>query len=348
MYDTIFSDPHLGTKRQAHTTRSSSQKLSESIYQLTEEVASRRKGKMLCLGDLFDKAHNDESTLVRGHLIADKCDMVIAGNHDETNRESATTTLRALETMMGNLIVATPDLSSPYFYRLENSPYFIVPHHASQEVFDKALGEALVAAEGSKLDHTYLLLHCNYNCPFDTEDSTLNLSPEMAEWLLSVFSRIFLGHEHNPKTFMGDRVVLVGNVHPTSFSDISDKFAWDLVPGTNELHKRTIWSQADHYREVKYGEELPDLQGVQFVDVVGAEPVEDGTQVAQFVRSVWEESDTLLAVRNNVQILDHLRDVDADTSTPALVDLRGRIRGDLEGSDLQSVYDRLVKRVEDA
>lgn len=341
----LSSDYHLFTKRAAHTTPDSAQKLQKQLYAKALEATAGSNN--LCLGDLFDKSTNPEAALVQGYEVAKRCQMVMSGNHDLTNREGVITTLDALHGVMDDRIVIAPNLSEPYF-EVMDSTFWIVPHHASQTLFEKALFDAKNHADAQEGGHRYLLLHCNYDIPFDSEDSTLNLSPELAEGLLQVFSRIFIGHEHNSKTHFDDRVVLVGNTHPTSFSDISDKFCWELNTCTDELIPWRIWTQDDCYREVKFGDAIPNLAGVQFVDVIGTEPVEDATEVAQFVRQVWNAGKDLLAVRNNVEIIDHLSGTDVDTSRPALVDLQKRIHDDLEGSDLQPVYSRLVAQAKEA
>lgn len=342
----LFSDPHLGTKRAAHTTRDSAKKLQQLLY--TQALVASDNLNSLCLGDLFDKAHNEERILVQGYEIARRCNLVLAGNHDLTNREGVVTTLDALNSVEGTSVLMSPDISQPYFSSWNQ--FWSVPHHASQQLFDQALEDA--AADSGLIDNPnrgnrYLLLHCNFDCPFDTEDSTLNLSPEMAEHLLKYFTRIFIGHEHNCKELYGGRLVMVGNTHPTSFSDISNKYRWELDVTTDELSKILIWDKGYCYREIEYGEPVPDLTGVQFVDVVGAEPVSNGVEVAEYIRSVWDAGKTLLAVRNNVEISDHLAGVDVDTSKPALVDLKQRIDQDLEGSDLQELYRELLKTTQE-
>lgn len=342
----LFSDPHLGTKRAAHTTAESAQRLKDRLYTSALMASDALHGINICGGDLFDRAYNDEATLVQGYVIAQRCKKVLSGNHDETNRQGATTSLHALKEM-GSPIVACEDLSTPYFDTF--NCFWMVPHHASQENFDEAL--KLAAEDSGRIDNPnrgnrYLLLHCNYNCPFDTEDSTLNLTPEMAEFLLQHFTRIFIGHEHNSKLLFDDRLVIMGNTHPTSYSDISDKFRWELNTQTDELKKVLLWEKSYAYREINFGDPVPDLRGVQFVDVIGAEPVDNGVEVAEYVRSIWNAGNTLIAVRNNVEIVDHLASDGIDTSSPALVNLSQRIHDDLEGSDLQPYYQSLVKRVE--
>lgn len=340
---TLFTDPHLGTRRAAHTTRESSKRLTLHLYAQALGIVESYPHP-ICLGDLFDRAFNDEATLVQGYAVASRCLFTLAGNHDEVNREGAVTTLRALQALNVPLS-AGPDLSSPFFTANDDGLYS-VPHHASQELFEQALLQAAQhAAENRAGKFAALLLHCNYNVPFKTEDDTLNLTPELAEQLLADFDLILLGHEHRPAAYFDGRVVVMGNTHPTSFADISDKFAYHLDAETGELSRELIWSQASGYREIKVGEEIGDLAGVQFVDVVGLAGAEDAVAVAEFVQQVWAAAPEAYAVRNNVQIGDHLADVE-EAERPALVDLKSKISADLEGSDLLPLYEQLVKEVE--
>lgn len=346
MIVTLSTDNHLGTRRQAHTTQASAKRLQQMLFTQSLVATADTMTRNYCLGDLLDKAHNDEATLLQAFTIGQRYSMVLAGNHDETNREGSVTTLRALQ-HMGVPVISSPDLSTPYFAQVDEC-FFAVPHHASQELFIQALLEAKQAAAQCEFK-TYLLLHTNYNVPFGTEDCSLNLTPELADDLLEVFEHILIGHEHNPKQFHKGRLTLLGNTHPTSFSDISDKYKWRLDTETGELTKIVIWQKRTNYREIVYGEPMPDLTGVQFVVVTGRQNAESAADVAQFVREIWDtETPSLLAVRNDVSLLDHLEGTTVDTSQPALIDLAGRIHADLEGSDLQSLYDQLVKTAQTA
>lgn len=337
---TISSDNHLGTKRQAHTTRESSERLRQMLYAQSIYATRDREARHYNAGDLLDRANNDEATLLQAYHVGKRYSAVLAGNHDERNQAGAVTTLRALDAV-GVPVVCSPDLSTPYYEQID-SFLFMVPHHASQELFMQALQE--VSEVAHELDHpTYLILHCNYDWPEinPLSDNTLNLSAEDAETLLHTFNRIFIGHEHQSKTAFNDRLILTGNLFPTSFSDIGDKFIWHLDPDADTLEKECICAESTIYREIKYGDPLPDLSGVKFVDVIGATGAENAVDVANFVRSVWGDNDTLCAVRNKVEMNDGLAGIDIDAETPTLVDLSGRIRADLKDSDLLPLYNRL-------
>lgn len=356
---TIFTDPHLGTSRAAHTTRESSKLLQDSLYWQAMDIVNAAKHPLICVGDLFDKAFNSERILVQGYNVASRCKKTLAGNHDMTNREGTVTSLDALADM-GVQICRTPNLTDPYFEADES--IYMVPHHASQEVFEQAMKNAAAhAAENRDGLASYLFLHCNYDFDLAVEDSTLNLTQDLAKELISAFDYIFIGHEHNPSTHLGGQVVVLGNTHPTSFHDVGDKFIYHLELDTAELTKELVWSKDQAYREIKLGSEIPDLTGVQFVSVIGTEAVANAAEVHQFIQDVWKAGEyqacgepggqlqrcnDLMAVRNKVEIRDSLMDTDTDIGEVKVADLRSKIAEDLKGTDLEPLFNELVKEVE--
>jgi DNA repair exonuclease SbcCD nuclease subunit len=349
---TIFTDPHLGTSRQAHTTRDSSDKLKAELYNQAMDIVNAAKNPLLCVGDLFDKSFNSESVIAQGYNVASRCWNTLAGNHDETNREGTMSSLRLLKEQ-GVPICAAPNLTDPFFDCYKS--IYMVPHHASQEIFEVAMREAAAhAAQNRDGLASYLFLHCNYDFDLAVTDNTLNLSRGLAQELIGSFDYIFIGHEHNGSTDLGGQVVVLGNTHPTSFHDIGDKFIYHLELETAELTKELVWSEKDLYREIKLGSEIPNLYGVQFVDVVGTESVADAVAVSEFVREIWKAGEymdggvvcnNLFAVRNKVDIKDSLQDVDTEIEGVVAEDLKTRIARDLEGTDLAPLFAELVSKV---
>lgn len=341
---TLFTDPHLGTRRAAHTTRESAKRLQTALYESALNIVEGTPNPV-CLGDLFDRSFNSEDTLLQGYNVAAHCKFTIAGNHDSTNRADTLTSIDALAEMDLSIIRA-PTLSDPYWDYTEPGIY-VVPHHASQELFEKAMQEAAIDAsvrrEGKA---SVLMLHCNYNWHMEIADDTLNLSEELAEQLLTSFDYIFIGHEHKPSKHLDGRVVVLGNIHPTSFSDISDKFKYtlDITDDSVELSQERIWSLEKSYLKLRVGEPLPELDGVQFVDVEGIGSDEDALIVSQYIKEIWDNGPDLLAVRNGVDLKNHLDTLD-DVEPVQVVDIAARIESDLEGSDMLPLYKRLLKEV---
>ena len=259
---TIFTDPHIGTSRSSHTTRESSKRLKSQLTKAAQDIVSRG-GNMICVGDLFDKAFNSEEVLLDGLDIASRCNYVLAGNHDLSNREGQITSIDFLSTLCES-VIKCGKLSEPFFYPTDDKLMF-VPHHASQEVFENALKLAYEHAD----DGDYLFLHCNYDAPFQTEDNILNLSEEMAHFLCTKFKYIFLGHEHHSSTKLDGSVIILGNTYPTSFSDICDKYVYILDTDTGELSKELIFSEKKASQKIRYGMDTKLDEEIVFVDVIG-------------------------------------------------------------------------------
>lgn len=343
---TIFTDPHLGTRRAAHTTRDSSNRLTEALYRQAKTIVDNHPHP-ICAGDLFDKSQNVEATLVQGYAIASRCEFTLAGNHDQTNREGTVTSLDALKEM-GCPIVSSPNLSTPYFDA--RGPLYIVPHHASQALFEEAMTQAASHACIERAGKpAVLMLHCNYDCAFAQEDDTLNLSAGTAQTLLEQFDLILLGHEHKPASHFDGRVVILGNTHPTSFADISNKYVYtlEITDDAVSLEKECIWSAAVQHTTVRFGDydALGTVLSAEFIDVIGTAGAEQAVEVAEFIQAVWTSAPNAFAVRNSVHIGDALGDVEINEA-PKLVDLKTKIVDDLEGSDLQALYKELLQEVE--
>lgn len=338
---TLFTDPHLGTERQAHTTRASAKALQQALYEKAMLVVKSSSLPKFCLGDLLDRANNPEATVLQAYNVGIECDSVLSGNHDETNREGVVTTLGALAEM-GVRVCAAPDISTPYFDTRES--LYMVPHHASQELFEQAVRDAAAhAAETRDGLASYLMLHCNYDFTLAIEDNTLNLSRALAEEIGDAFDYIFIGHEHNGSTHLDGKVVILGNIHPTSFHDIGDKFIYELDTETAELSKRIVWAKNAHYLELKLGDPIPDLTSIEFIDVRGSEAVENAAEVANYINELRAAgTDCLYAVRSKVDIKDSLDGVNVEIEGITTEDLHTRISTELEGSDLADLFKELA------
>jgi len=337
---TLFTDPHLGVTRGDHTTRASSQRLQDELYTqamaiVCGDVHEPERRPKFCLGDLFDKAFNQERIIAQGINVANRCEMTLSGNHDETNREGTITSLQVVEEA-GARVCRSDNLSEIYYDCFTDGKYagvYLVPHHASQELF---LGACQAAADHAAVHRdglaSVLFLHCNYNFGLAVTDNTLNLPEEMAVQLLESFDKIFIGHEHNPSTHLDGRVVILGNTHPTSFADISDKYIYHLDLETAEYTREAVWVMKDGYRELKLGEDPGKLDGVQFINVVGQEAIGSAAEVTDYINSLWKAGEyevvgeegtrcELLAIRNKVVLKDALDGVDTAAESVQLEDL---------------------------
>jgi len=334
----FFTDPHLGLTRNTHTTPASRVKLKQAMSVQANRILDDAPGPVICLGDLFDKHDVDNNSLIDGLGIYQRCLVTLFGNHDLSNRDDI---YSAIE--VGAYL--EPDKTHRYqpnegkasCYSLEQMNIWWVDHKFSQEIFEQALQDAYDRAYVGDL----LLLHCNYNSSFATQESTLNLTDDDAVTLLDKFSYVLLGHEHQPRLLHNGRLMILGNTHPTSFSDISDKYFYDFeIEGNHvkQIHRTPVWSEEYCCLELNWS----DLEGlksippdVQFISVNGVVPAPKLATVSRQVSDLWKLSEGLLMVRNNVSSEeDQIQEVEMAVCQS----IPERITRELEGTKLEQVW----------
>lgn len=344
----IFSDPHLGVNRTSHTTPQSRKRLKEAVDDILADlpgmyVPTNPEALLCCLGDVFDQYKTDPETLLQGYNLIRRTLVTLIGNHDVSNRtdeESAMSVVRYIAEISRQSIIKIPGI--------ESAAIIAVHHELTQELFEQALESAVTS--GGLFKSTILFLHCNYDSPFAHNESTLNLSRETAEQLLEVFKYIFIGHEHMYRTDFDGRLILVGNTHPTSFADISDKYYWTLdvtEQGFGIPEKHLIWAEMPGFwrtdwQELYYLIELNDT--VQFVEVTGEAPSKLLPEISKLVLDIWNKGEGLLMVKNSVKaVQEQLENVEVDTAgTPSIPE---RISQMLAGSDLESIWKSYLEQL---
>jgi DNA repair exonuclease SbcCD nuclease subunit len=331
---TFWSDPHLGLRRNSHTTPASRERLREAVFLAASRAADM--GPSVCLGDLFDTTDNEEADIALGNSIVANTHYVLAGNHDLPNREGKLSSLELIKQVNGDpgnrIVVGNPTTVTLQGYKLA-----LVPHQPTQERFEECL--AAVAAVGGDV----LCLHCNYESGFVGNDYTLNLSREQAEFLLQSFRYVLLGHEHEYRSAFNGRLQILGNVHPTSFADIGNKFVWTL--DDKGLRPTQVWDRKA-FAEIPWNVlntySYTELEHLQFIDVVGEAPASAMPAIAKEIQQVWSIAPHLLMLRNSVKVLEERREFGEITSAQ---DVPSRISNDLKGTELEQVWHDYLGRL---
>ncbi|RKX63280.1 MAG: hypothetical protein DRP42_07815 [Tenericutes bacterium] len=304
----IYSDPHQGLNLVSHTTVDSRRRLKEYIALHTAEVVGGfgDDGTIICAGDFYHTYKNSEETLYSSMWTASKTSKILAGNHDVVNIKGAKGTLDIIGTVFDAQVVpckfgkvnyqvvstGLPDPASPLLY--------MVPHHSNQELFEEALASAAESADSHEND-CLLVTHCNYDSPFINDDVTLHMTQRHAKKLLKSFDYIFLGHDHNFKKDLDDRVIVVGSPHPTGFGDISDKYTVSLERDCVAYQR--VWEEALHYLECDYTELADRLnKDHQFVKLTGEIPPSEIHTLAATIRQAWKHFSPF-AIKSDVKIL---------------------------------------------
>ena len=308
----FLSDPHLGLLRTANTTPASRMALQYRLEEHLGNVIEEHGGSegfddparsVICGGDMFDKYSNDEEVIMRAAPLYKRLDYCIAGNHDVVNIAGKEGSLALLDSMYPG-ITSFNDIGRNSWFRQDfgMTAVFSIPHVATQQLFEIALGTLLEVADTDPFTYNICLLHCNYNIGFDDpSDATLNLTTEMAEKLVEKFDYVLLGHEHIPADHLGGKLKIIGNLHPTGFSDISDKRV--LIWNDGMWEEKEVWSEY-HATEAPwdYGHWDDVLDEVQFLRITGECEATDMKGISATVKGLWRNSPNLFAIKLDVKI----------------------------------------------
>ena len=339
----FFTDPHLGLGRAANTTPKSAEALQDALWQQVKEIIglAQTYDFLVCLGDVFDRYSNPERITAQGLELCRNCSLVLSGNHDVVNRESQFGSLQLVDHVLVELNETSPCIFAKFgkshYDQLLYRDFTVVPHVASQQLFEESLGAALETADGART----LLLHCNYQLSEERADATtLNLKAEHVEELLGPFKRIMLGHEHIPRDEHDGRVIVLGNIHPTSFSDISDKRIGILENG--KLRFEQVWSKERGSLVMDY-HDLPRATDANFLRVTGQVEINDMIGVTRRITDLWGRSPSLYGVKVEVA-LPGVKMADGQDVQRSLHQLPELIRRELQAEpQLLEMWDQLVQ-----
>lgn len=342
----FFTDTHLGAVRSSHSTVASRVLLAETLFAQAKKAAAWKgeHDKLICLGDLFDTYSNDEKVIHQGIEIVDKCDLVLAGNHDVVSRSDKVGSLELLSRLgYEQVAINAYGEASTFSAFFDDTELVALPHVADQQMFVQYLKAA--ASEPRTTKHRMLLLHCNVDNEMVTgTNAALNLDQPLAKELLKSFDYILVGHEHDPRTLLGGKLIVLGNTQPLTFGEISDRYVWEFNTVTGEFTKHLQWSKMNSYHELS-AEELLVKEGAihldrDFIDVQGkVEPGQLPALARAFV-TLWKTNPKTLMVRNGVEV----QHVEAKQVVSfGKIDLATIIRQNLEGTDLAELFDELAK-----
>jgi DNA repair exonuclease SbcCD nuclease subunit len=338
----LVSDLHLGTNRTANTTLQSRKKLQDELFGTAVRTLVRYKAKantLIVAGDLFDNDTNDERTILQGFKIAEMCDVILAGNHDLPNRDGKVSSLQLLDEMTGKdgtvVIPKVGDVRIEQGVAKCGTNITLIPHHATQELFDQAIDQAVRNPIGG-----LVITHCNFDSDRALhDDASLNITRKQAQALFDAgYEYVLNGHEHKHSAHMGGRFVNLGNTHPTSMGDISDKYVWTYSQSEG-LTKHLIWDTADYVPVELTDDTLNStLVSGQFIDLSGEISPESGPALAEFIKGCFDNENTLM-VRNRVgYTTDKL--VNEANQINMLHNLADQVAEDLKDSDLADLWSK--------
>lgn len=298
---TVLNDWHIGAVRTGGTTPATAYQLRQDLLATFEELLTDIDTDLGINGDLFDGPAISMADLLRTYRILDdwlvrtgKSLWLSDGNHDlsknSTNFSSFQFLAKLLTGAEGQYAGLVTHIEGAGQMTLHG---YVIPHVANQDLFDLELAKVP--------ECKYLFVHCNYDNEFAVEaDHSLNMSRAQAEAL--PVKHIVFGHEHQPRTELGGKVVIVGNQVPSSVSDClgnDEKSFFQTVDDT--YHLPITWEAAGDLAELPW-QEVNGYEGPErFIRVTGTAAADEAAQVVQAI-SRFRQASKALVITNAVKI----------------------------------------------
>ena len=250
------SDFHIGLNRTANHTAESSQRREQASREVLQQVLQTPHDLAVCGGDFFDRFSNPETTIIDAMAFANEFNYILAGNHDSSQRADTRSSLDVVDHAVTNCEVVKEPLQAGMLW--------FVPHCLSQGQFLATLDKVQQQAAQDDGQTKLFLAHCSYDLSFELSTSSLNLTRERAEQLLTAFDYVLLGHEHVAREDFDGRLQVIGSHFPTSFSDLSDKrhLIFDTI--TKRMDSVCHWRASEH---VYVGPGCDAPPGLQYYDL---------------------------------------------------------------------------------
>ena len=309
----VISDLHLGVNRTGGTTSKSLAELRAYVHgkhrELLGMAVTLNCGRVIVNGDLTDQYSIPLSEAIEVYKAADDFlsenkdkELVWGrGNHDVSKDSSKLGTV--------DFIGALLEMKYPTRFKLVSKPtliddIYVLPHCPNQEIFDLELGRV---PDGVK----YLALHCCFDNTFAAEsNNSLNITRAQAKELVKRMTLV-LGHEHQGRTMMNDKVIIIGNQVPSSVSDClvhgegqKDGCKYALVIEGDDMELIPTWSFKDEvggFREVDWRDLANAPDGKLFIRVGGTASASEAPSVIKAISSLRQLS-TAVVITNGVKV----------------------------------------------
>lgn len=308
----VISDLHLGVNRTGGTTTQSLEALREYAHskhaELLQVAVSHGCGRVLVNGDLTDTYSIPLTEALKLYETADNFmsdnpakELVWSlGNHDVSKDSSKLGTVAFIGALLG--------MKYPERFTLVDKPrridnIYVLPHCANQEIFQLEISRIPENVQ-------YCAIHANFDNSFAMQsDGSLNLDRATAKVLAKRMTLIF-GHEHQGRSLMGDKVVIVGNNFSQSVSDClshgdsqKDGKKYCLVIDGDDMELVQTWSCNDEvggFTEVDW----QDLQGCKANGFVRVKGEANAAQAAEVIKSIsrFRQASPAFVITNAVKV----------------------------------------------
>ena len=294
----ITTDWHLSVRRMAGTTPESQGGLRE--YLRASLANQLDDTDHLIAGDLLHDFTIDTAEMMEIYSIFatwlyryDRKLALLRGNHDYSMRGAQASSFDLLGLILKerfpNQVTVADEVT-------EWKQFVLVPHLPNNDELDLAVSKL------SGVTNKVVVFHANVD-NFHAADSqhSLNLSMEQIEDLVSRGNLVLCGHEHQYRSLVGGKCVVLGNTAPSSVADCigsPKKYAW--VIDDNGLSKIETWSADEHFLRVDW-RDLDNVGDYDFIRVEGTAKAEEAALVVDAIAK-FRGKHTAYVISNAVQI----------------------------------------------
>lgn len=290
----VINDLHLSAIRTGGTTPTTALQLRQALQEGFKRMLNLCDSDVLINGDFADsykmiaadilEAHRTISEwLRRGHTL-----YALPGNHCLSK---SSMDLSSFELLFQLLKAEYPEQVKLMMEAGHvRDGMYAIPHVANSELFELELARVP--------ESLYLFVHVNFDNHFAVcNDHSLNLSEEWAKKL--PVQQIIFGHEHQHRTLLNGKVLIVGNQQPSSISDcLGNEAKFMLRLSDDGIEKIQTWQAAGSFSEQDW-RSLEDKG--EFIRVTGSATSEEAGAVVTAI-SKFRASAKALVITNAVSI----------------------------------------------
>lgn len=292
----VINDLHISAIRNAGTTPTTAYQLRQDLLTGFKTLLDRCDSDVLVNGDFADSYKMIPADMLecykiitewlsRGHTF-----YAVPGNHCLSKS--------SLDLSSFEFLFRLLEEQYPVQVRLLMEPgqvrdgIYALGHVTNQDILNLELTKI---PEGTN----YLMLHANYDNKFAVEsDHSLNVSKEQAEALAVDF--LVFGHEHQQRTALGGKVVVVGNQICSSIADCLGNDTKRMLKITDDgMEFIETWRADTDFAEIDW-RDLADT-GARFIRVTGSASAAEAAQVVTTIAK-FRAASAALVITNAVTV----------------------------------------------
>ncbi len=332
----VTTDYHVAVKRVGGTTALSQENLRQYIR--TTLANQLDDNDHLIAGDLFSDFTVDTYELVETYKIFStwlasygRRLALVRGNHDFSIRGMAISSFDLLGMILTDQFPKQVTIASKV---TEWKQFILVPHLPNNEILNTEISKL------SGVTGKVIVFHANADNFFAAEaQHSLNVTIEQVEDLVSRNNLVIFGHEHQYRSLVNGRCLVLGNTVPSSIADVlGSPFKYSATVTGTEYELKTTWKAEDAYVEADWRDiPLTNLEGFQFIRVTGEATSLESAEVIKVVSALRQSHDAFV-VTNAVKVEGHDMSLTTESvESIAAFDMVGAIMESLDEREQETV-----------